>query len=161
MTRRQKYRKNRYQRGLCSRCDSARRPEFVCCQKCADKDKYRFDKQVAKGLCRQCRKPRGITSSVKCSECSKNARLHRLKKIGLSDVEIELARIALNSHNGTCDSCGVAEPGGRGEWCLDHNEKVKKFRGIICCGCNSAIGHAQENSERLIQAAVYLKEKQR
>lgn len=38
---------------------------------------------------------------------------------------------------------------------------TKKFRGILCCGCNSAIGHTQESPERLEAVAEYLREKQR
>lgn len=102
---------------------------------------------------------RGV-EGVKCSLCNKSARLKRLKNLGLPDREVERASAAIDNHNGFCDSCGISEPGGRDEWCLDHDEKFKKFRGILCNGCNSAIGHASDNPERLKAAAVYL-EKQR
>lgn len=161
MNRSQKYRQNRYERGLCYRCDKSRREGFSGCQNCADRDKERFDGQVAAGLCRQCGKTRDLTDSVKCSTCNKNARLNRLKKIGLNQKEILLASAAIDNHDGMCESCGISEPGGRGEWCLDHDEKLKKFRGVLCNGCNSAIGHALDSPERLEAAAVYLKEKQR
>lgn len=155
------YRLDRYERGLCVRCGNLRREGYSNCQQCADDDKQRFDGQVAAGLCRQCKEPRELLSKVKCESCNKNARLSRLRKLGLPEEEISKASVALDKHRGFCDSCGVSEPGGRGEWCLDHDEELKRFRGIICNACNSAIGHALDNPERLRAAAVYLEEKQR
>ena len=156
-SRSQKYRRLRCERGLCSKCPNSRRANSLSCEKCADKDRKRFSKQVAQGLCRQCRKPRDNKSSVKCSSCNVNVRLNRLKKLGLNEQEIEKASKYLRNHDGTCDSCGTTAPGGRGEWCLDH--KDKKFRGIICCGCNSAIGHAGESPERLEMIADYVRDR--
>ena len=154
------YRRDRYERGLCARCNNSRREQFTNCQQCADSDKQRFDEQVNVGLCRQCRAPRD-SEKVKCSVCNKNARLSRLKKLGLPQDEVEKASIAIDNHSGFCDCCGISEPGGRDEWCVDHDEKLKKFRGILCNACNSAIGHALDNPERLRAAAVYLEEKHR
>lgn len=64
-----------------------------------------------------------------------------------------------------CAGCGkpVAEPGtdGRGpdsslHTHIDHCHTTGKVRGILCSGCNLAIGHAKDNPDRLRKLAEYL-----
>lgn len=50
-----------------------------------------------------------------------------------------------------CESCG-----GGGKIYFDHNHKTGKFRGWICQGCNSALGHARDNVEVLYKLIAYL-----
>lgn len=43
---------------------------------------------------------------------------------------------------------------------IDHDHKTGRYRGILCNGCNIAIGHMRDNPEALRNAAAYL-EKQK
>lgn len=40
---------------------------------------------------------------------------------------------------------------------IDHDHITGKVRGILCMGCNSALGMMKDSPERLIKAAKYLK----
>lgn len=40
---------------------------------------------------------------------------------------------------------------------VDHDHKTGQFRGLLCPGCNIALGMAGENAERLIGLVEYLK----
>lgn len=52
----------------------------------------------------------------------------------------EQAEAALRAHNGQCDLCGVARPGGRGGWHLDHVHGTDIIRGVLCHRCNTGLG---------------------
>lgn len=96
-------------------------------------------------------------SRTKCHECLLSTRLSGLRMKGLPDYEVDKARRAIAAFNGRCQCCGVTEPGGKGEFHLDHDDVTKKFRGILCAACNLAIGHAQESIERLQRMIQYLR----
>jgi hypothetical protein len=54
--------------------------------------------------------------------------------------------------------CGSTSPGRRGwDWSIDHNHTTLKVRGILCNGCNAALGFLHENKERILGLAEYLK----
>jgi hypothetical protein len=44
-------------------------------------------------------------------------------------------------------------------WCVDHNHNTGEVRGLLCNGCNAALGHAQDNPIRLRAQARYLEER--
>jgi len=90
-------------------------------------------------------------------QCLEQKRLYRLRKMGLSVVEIEKAKTALRNHNGRCAICGTKKPGGMGGWLIDHNHKTKKFRGIICNKCNALMGFAKDMCKILRAAIWYLR----
>jgi len=50
-----------------------------------------------------------------------------------------------------CEICGVI-----GKICFDHDHATGLFRGWICNGCNSALGHTHDNPEILKRLARYL-----
>jgi hypothetical protein len=52
------------------------------------------------------------------------------------------------------DTCEVCGEGGR--IVFDHCHNSNKFRGWLCNGCNSALGHVKDNSELLRKLADYL-----
>jgi hypothetical protein len=70
-------------------------------------------------------------------------------KYGLSFDEYERM---LASHNGVCWICGD-EPNPP---CIDHDHKTGRIRGILCRGCNTAIGRMKDDPKRLRAAAAYL-----
>lgn len=70
-------------------------------------------------------------------------------KYGISIDEYEKM---LASRDGMCWICGE-EPNPP---CIDHDHKTDRIRGILCKGCNTAIGRMKDNPERLRAAAAYL-----
>jgi hypothetical protein len=59
-----------------------------------------------------------------------------------------------------CGSCGVrltALPAGKGSgWCIDHDHKTGRVRGILCHRCNLLIGMGLDDPDLLRAAASYL-----
>jgi hypothetical protein len=56
-----------------------------------------------------------------------------------------------------CEACG--EPQDRKDLvvlCFDHDHKTGKFRGWLCNRCNSALGFADDNVQRLMLLIAYL-----
>ena len=65
-------------------------------------------------------------------------------------VELTIAQ------DGLCAICHQ-EPGARG-FHVDHDHATGKVRGLLCHGCNTALGLLQDNPHLLARAATYLKE---
>jgi len=70
----------------------------------------------------------------------------------------------LLEQEGRCGACGTDDPGtSYGVWCIDHDRSccAGKFscgaclRELLCNGCNSALGHARDDADRLEALAVY------
>ena len=72
---------------------------------------------------------------------------------------LEHYELMIQMQNGRCAACGATNFGGRHKiLVVDHNHVTKKVRGLLCDPCNKTLGHAQENSQRLEQCAVYLRQ---
>lgn len=82
-------------------------------------------------------------------------RRHDLAVYGMTPESFDAALI---SQGGGCAICGTKNPGGPGKkFMVDHCHKTNTVRGLLCCHCNSMIGHALDDPSRLIQGAEYLK----
>lgn len=64
----------------------------------------------------------------------------------------------LSSQGGVCKICGRPDTGriNTRRLFVDHCHKTGRVRGILCYKCNTLIGHAQDDPERLRKAAEYL-----
>jgi Recombination endonuclease VII len=58
----------------------------------------------------------------------------------------------LEAQNYRCAICD--EPSDR--LCVDHCHETDQIRGLLCIRCNSMLGFARDNTERLMRAADYL-----
>lgn len=65
----------------------------------------------------------------------------------------------LRLFDGGCMICGKKTLKGRRYriLCLDHDHKTGKFRGILCCACNTALGQFDDDPRMLERAARYLR----
>lgn len=77
----------------------------------------------------------------------------KYRRLGVDPVAAETARKA---HDGSCDCCGTTEPGGKGQWNMDHDHKTGRVRGILCFNCNIGIGKLGDSLTGVLQAALYL-----
>ena len=64
----------------------------------------------------------------------------------------------LKSQNGLCAICGTDDPGSnRKNWCVDHDHKTGRIRGLLCNNCNRGIGLLKEDLFVFESAMVYLR----
>lgn len=64
----------------------------------------------------------------------------------------------LASQNGCCAACRNDSPGSK-NWNIDHNQENLSIRGILCNGCNSALGLLKDDIDKVFALAAYLQRK--
>jgi len=80
---------------------------------------------------------------------SKDHKLRSTYGIPLGTYEQLLA-----TQQGRCAICGTTDPGGRGDFHIDHCHETNTIRGLLCHGCNVGIGHLR-HSIKLLKAAIH------
>ncbi len=131
-----------------------------------DKHYRRSRKGSSDRHCRYCGKPIDPTAHYArryCSdECKQaweygerqaNHRTRWLKQYGLTVEQFE-ERLA--SQGNRCAICRTDEVPTRGNWSVDHDHVTGKVRGILCHGCNVALGHFKDDPALLLAAIHYL-----
>ncbi len=92
---------------------------------------------------------------VSREENSRKRRVRRLKRqYGLSE---EQWNIVFENQGRKCAACGSSGPKRKRGWHTDHDHKTGKFRGILCGGCNHALGATEDSIEILQGLISYLK----
>lgn len=81
-------------------------------------------------------------------------RTYLRKTYGITVADYE-QRLALQG--GVCAICAGPPPVGRVFYCIDHDHRTGKIRGLLCSNCNVLIGYAQDDVERLGSAIDYLR----
>jgi hypothetical protein len=89
---------------------------------------------------------------------SKTALRSRFGKNKLMTLEAFDAMLV--KQGGRCATCRGKHPGrkkwnGR-SWCIDHDHKTGRVRGLVCLGCNMALGAVKDNVKTLRAMIVYL-----
>lgn len=75
------------------------------------------------------------------------------------NLTIEQYDEMLSAQDGRCAGCGNSHPGNKtGVFFVDHCHTTGKVRGLLCLGCNSALGHIKDDIETLKQLIKYLEE---
>lgn len=108
-------------------------------------DFYFVPKKIGKrrSLCKVCFGK--IKTRPKCKDTfEKNLK----SRYGIMRDDYEKMLVA---QGGGCAICGGTE-----KLVVDHNHKTGVVRGILCFGCNVAIGHMLEDTARLRKAVAYL-----
>ncbi len=86
----------------------------------------------------------------------------KLKRYGLTRESFEAM---LAAQGGRCDVCRTNTPGGAGTWHVDHDHRCcptqmrscgKCVRSLLCSRCNTALGLADDDPQRLMSLAHYL-----
>jgi hypothetical protein len=84
---------------------------------------------------------------------------HRLKKFGLTIQQYETMLAAQGYRCAICrtDDPGVGKEKRRGSWNVDHDHATCEVRGLLCRGCNIALGAVKDNPVTLAAMIAYLK----
>lgn len=77
----------------------------------------------------------------------------RQRRYGISPEEFEKK---FESQGRKCAICKSVDPGWK-NWCLDHNHVTGENRGILCNGCNAAVGFSRESEIILLSIIDYLR----
>ena len=96
-------------------------------------------------------------SSPYCRECerkrAKEKHIQTRHNIFLSDYDK-----ILKKQDGKCKICKTTKIKykNKGRFCVDHDHKTGKIRGLLCVHCNLLLGHSKDNIEILAAAIQYL-----
>jgi hypothetical protein len=87
----------------------------------------------------------------RCIPCAEAfiIRKDRARLYGITHVEVE---DLYRAHGGKCAACGD----GNVRLNIDHDHITGRVRGLLCTGCNLAIGQVKENTKRLQLLIEYL-----
>jgi hypothetical protein len=82
-------------------------------------------------------------------------RKHTLKVVGITQEDYDRM---FQAQDGKCAICGSESAGinGRKNFCVDHNHKTGKVRGLLCHNCNVSVGLMKDSPDLLRKAATYL-----
>jgi hypothetical protein len=97
-------------------------------------------------------------SGIKNRESSRERRMQRC--YGISILEYDKICESQSNSCAICKSTKSLLRKGSQHWNVDHDHKTGKVRGLLCYLCNSALGHFQDDSERIRKAIEYLKHHQ-
>lgn len=128
----------------------------VHCSQCGETDRAKFyvDKSgyKASSVCRECHKAKCRTRWHARSPIEKQAA--RVKK--LYGIEPEQYKAMHAEQQGKCAIC-KEEPKTKRGLHVDHDHETGKVRGLLCHGCNVALGSFKEDVTLLNKAIEYLR----
>lgn len=79
---------------------------------------------------------------------------HLIRRYGITTAEYETL---LEAQNGVCAICARPESSSRyGYLAVDHDHETGVVRGLLCGGCNKALGGFGDSEELLAKAIAYL-----
>lgn len=107
--------------------------------------------RVGNGDCKQCRSNR---VSLWMKDHPETQALVSLK-VRCNRVGITIEQYNALPKKCSFPECGAIEPGGRGDWHLDHNKVTGKFRGLLCFTHNRRVGDLTYKESLLV--TEYLK----
>ena len=90
-------------------------------------------------------KPYGV--EAKCKQCDRD---RRYAFYGITRKEYENMIIQQDNKCAICHSAFTKTPH------IDHNHDNGKVRGILCAGCNHALGLFKDNTDAIIRAIAYV-----
>jgi hypothetical protein len=114
-------------------------------------------------VCKQCQlERRRVWNANNPEESRRVSRVRNLARYSLTPEEFD---VMLARQGGKCAVCLASEPGGQGQWHIDHDHACcpdrKKscgqcVRGLLCHSCNTGLGQFQDDPDLLLAAIAYL-----
>lgn len=132
--------------GFCGDCHRRLAPGLLRCAECRAKTNARNQlgkrAKLAAGICRNC--PKSVAEgSAHCAGCLDRMTARRYR-ITVEEVQ-QLKALP-------CEGCDSREA-----IHIDHCHKTKQVRGVLCKGCNQALGLVRENILTLERLITYLR----
>ena len=99
--------------------------------------------------CKECKKKQKKSEQAKLDSW----RFNIMERYGVTESQyLEM----LESQGNVCAICGkTPEENGR-RLSIDHDHKTGRVRGLLCIGCNRALGYFRDRPEIMLSAAEYL-----
>lgn len=148
------------------------------CPKCKatkDLDQFYKDKQTSDGLtcwCIDCKKKRQQHYNNR-PEVKEQRKEYQIAYIALNPLQAKdsslkrLYNISIDDYNqmfsdqdGCCAICKRHQSEFKKALAVDHDHKTDKVRGLLCSGCNLALGNTEDSIEILSSAIQYLTQAQ-
>lgn len=83
-----------------------------------------------------------------------NKKAHFKRRFGIS---LEAVQALIDAQGGKCPICStVLVFGGKAGAHVDHDHITRVIRGVLCCNCNTGLGHFKDTPDLLRAAAIYL-----
>lgn len=146
---------------ICSKCDQDKPISDFHFRKISDNSRF--------GYCKPCRlaKDAGYRrsnpvlihrinrkSAKKCVTPERVRNRNLKNRFGLS---IDDYNRMLQQQNNCCAICQTTTPRGRfNSFCIDHDHKTGRVRGLLCFKCNLGLGNFNDQTELLLKAKDYL-----
>ena len=73
------------------------------------------------------------------------------------DITIEQWEEMFVAQGSVCAACGSTDPRHVLGWQTDHCHTTNRVRGVLCGGCNRALGHMRENAVAIVALANYIR----
>lgn len=103
------------------------------------------------GLEHRCKQCKYISTTTSPNRKTVMWRSNIKTRYGLTE---DMYNKILQAQGGVCAGC--KQPCKRGKLSVDHDHKTNKVRGLLCRGCNSALGNVLDNPQTLWNLAEYL-----
>lgn len=132
-------------------------PELKRCRTCnvvKPASEFTLNSQSRDGLwfrCAECNREHGKARYEREKHNRPWLERHLRRSYGIT---VEQYESMLAAQGGVCAICGGPQTGKN--WHVDHDHETGEVRGILCHGCNHALGGARDNPDTLIAAAKYL-----
>lgn len=128
-------------------------PEKWCphCQSILPVSEFLVSKGQPSSYCKSCTRKRQKDRYHQLKDTRPWHAAHIRRKYGLT---VEEYNAILRSQQDVCAICG-GDSGVKG-WHVDHDHVTGKIRGVLCGGCNTALGQMKDNPEILRAAADYV-----
>lgn len=112
---------------------------------------YAFNFECKECACgRQAKRYQNRTEEQKLKK--KDTFIRRLYGIGLEEYQV-----LFDSQEGKCAACQISQEELPKALVIDHCHASNKVRGLLCSGCNLALGNVKENIAALLGLAAYIK----
>lgn len=150
---------------LCRKCGKSktymrnwRAPRFAClsCMNQASKDRLGRIPVPRIANCQQCGQPKTLSTYKvrKVWECLPCTRIASI----VSRYEVTRDEAVALSLIEQCQSCGGQSVDLRGLH-VDHDHSTGRVRGVLCDRCNKALGLLDDDSDKIVALAAYIKER--
>lgn len=92
-------------------------------------------------------------AKCRCDRCRKAARGYlQTQNYGITPEQVETLALG---QGGVCAACGEV-PGNKNGFHVDHDHSTGKIRGLLCHGCNLALGNLKDDPARISGLYEYL-----